>query len=264
MAETLNMAQELKRKFRSGEKTLGLWISLESPTITEIATHLGLDWICIDTEHGQLDFKEVTEHLRAANRAHTTVLVRISEIEQGQIKRVLDLGADGILLPQVCSATEVETAVRFAKYPPDGIRGIGAERATLWGRAILRARTYNDNTLVIPLIETKQASENIEAISAVPGVDAFFFGPADLSASMGYPGMWEGSGVAETILALRQRLSAKGFPCGILATDAENGRLRSEQGFQMIGLGTDVGLFIRSLTGMLEGLGRTTNPGTWK
>src|SRR5262245_32591173 len=123
----------LKEKLRRGKTTLGLWIGLEAPSITEIATDLALDWVVIDAEHGHLDFKEIIEHLRTARNTQTTPLVRIQEIEIGLIKRVLDIGAAGILVPQVRNAEEVAQAVKFAKYPPLGLRGIGAERSTRWG-----------------------------------------------------------------------------------------------------------------------------------
>ncbi len=263
MSVAMGAGQILKQKLRNGETTFGLWITLEAPTITEIAVRLGLDWICIDTEHGHLDFKEVVEHLRAAVRSSTTTLVRVQEVEQGLIKRILDLGADGILIPQIYAAEEVSNAVRFAKYPPRGIRGIGGERSTLWGKALRRARTANDSTLVIPLIETVDAARNLESIMKVPDVDGFFLGPADFSASAGYPGDWEGPGVAEELIRIKDRLRERGLPCGIMATDSDNGRLRLEQGFQMIGLGSDCRLLIRSVSEMMEGLGRKANPQVW-
>src|SRR4051812_26003425 len=99
----MNPGQVLKQKLKNGETTFGLWVTLESPTITEIATHLGLDWVCIDTEHGHLDLKEVLEHVRTTSRSATASLVRVQEIEQGVIKRVLDLGADGVIVPQIRS-----------------------------------------------------------------------------------------------------------------------------------------------------------------
>ena len=120
----------LKKKFASRRPTTGLWVTLESPTITEIAVTLGLDWVVIDAEHGHLDFKEILEHIRATLNSNTVPLVRIQEIEQGLIKRVLDLGAGGILVPQIYSPDEVARAVRFAKYPPWGQRGVGSERST--------------------------------------------------------------------------------------------------------------------------------------
>jgi 2-keto-3-deoxy-L-rhamnonate aldolase RhmA len=259
----MNSGQKLKQRLKSGETTFGLWVTLESPTLTEIAVHLGLDWVCIDTEHGHLDLKEVLEHLRATSRSATASLVRVQEIEQGVIKRVLDLGADGVIVPQIRSADEVERAVYFAKYPPRGFRGIGGERATYWGKGLSRARTANEHTLVIPLIETIDAGRNIDSIMNVPYVDAFFFGPADYSASAGYPGEWEGPGVAEELLRIKERIRNRRFPCGIMATDLKNGQERVQQGFQMVGIGADVGLLIRAMTEMMQGLGKPVNQRIW-
>jgi len=218
----------------------------------------------IDTEHGHLDYKEVLEHLRALRGSETIGLVRIQEIEQGVIKRVLDLGADGIIIPQIRTAEEVELAVSFAKYPPRGIRGIGGERATAWGKNLAFATTGNEHTLVIPLIERVEAGHNIDAIMDVPGVDAFFFGPADYSASAGYPGEWEGPGVAEEILRVKEKILGRGYACGIMATDLANGQRRVQQGFRLIGLAADAGLIIRGITEMLQGLGKPLNPEVWK
>jgi len=246
---------QLKRKLRQGKTTLGLWVTLESPSITEIATDLELDWVVIDAEHGHLDLKEIVEHLRAACNTKTTALVRIQEIEQGLIKRVLDIGADGILVPQVCNAEEVATAVRFAKYPPQGVRGIGAERSTRWGSEFKsRTRAANRETMVIPLIETVDAERNIDAILKVPGVDALFFGPADFSASAGYLGEWEGGDVAQRILKLKDRIRAHGLPCGVISTSVKDGQMRKRQGFQMLGIGLDAGLLMRASREMIGAL----------
>lgn len=260
----MSLTTNFKQKLRSAKPLLGLWVTLESPTITEIAARLNLDWVVIDTEHGHLDHKEVLEHLRALRGGQTVGLVRVQEIEQGVIKRILDLGADGILIPQIRTAEEVERAVCFAKYPPRGIRGIGGERATAWGRNLAYARTGNEHTLVIPLIERVEAGKNIEAIMDVPGVDAFFFGPADYSASAGYPGEWEGPGVAEEILRVKDKIMERGYACGIMATDLDNGRRRVQEGFRIIGVGADTGLLIRGLTEMLGGLDRPLSPDVWK
>lgn len=246
----------LKRKLREGRTTLGLWVTLESPSITEIAIALGFDWVCVDAEHGHLDFKEVLEHVRLTRHTETTPLVRVQEIEQGVIKRVLDLGAEGIIVPQVQSAEEVEQAVRFAKYPPRGVRGVGGERATDWGMG-LRAltRSADEETVVIPLVETVAAARAIDRILAVPGVDAIFLGPADYSASAGHLGEWEGPGVAERLLEVKDHVRAAGLACGVMSTDVANARLRRDQGFRMIGLGSDTGLLIRAATEALRALG---------
>ncbi len=238
----------LKKKFASRKPTTGLWVTLESPTITEIAVTLGLDFVVIDAEHGHLDFKEILEHIRVTRNSTTVPLVRIQEIEQGLIKRVLDLGAGGILVPQVHSAEEVQRAVRFAKYPPWGQRGVGSERATHWGMG-LKSDTLiaNSETLVIPLMETVSAGKCIEEICDIPGVDAIQFGPADYSASAGSLGNWEGPGVAAQLLDIKDRIRARGIPCGILCRDSAELLKRRDQGFQMLGLNSDTGLLIRGL-----------------
>ena len=237
----------LKQKLAAGQTALGLWITLESPSITEIAVTLGYDWVCIDAEHGHLDFKEILEHFRVTRNTATTPLVRIQEVEQGLIKRVLDLGAAGIVVPQVTTAQEVEQAVRFAKYPPWGIRGVGGERATQWGMNLKGyTQVANQETMVIPLMENVAAGEAIDSILDVRGVDAVFFGPADYSASAGHLGEWEGPGVADRLLAIQRKIRARGIPSGIMGRDVANAQMRKQQGFQLIGVGSDAGLLIRA------------------
>src|SRR5436189_736569 len=124
--------QKLRRQLAAQEAVYGLWITLESASISEMAVALGLDWIVIDAEHGHLDWKEILEHIRATVRSDTVVLVRLVECKVGLVKRALDIGADGIVIPWMESADQLRQAVRFAHYPPEGVRGIGAERATGW------------------------------------------------------------------------------------------------------------------------------------
>jgi 2-keto-3-deoxy-L-rhamnonate aldolase RhmA len=236
---------------------MGLWVSLESPSITEIAVTLGLDWVVIDTEHGSLDYKEVMEHIRATRNSATTPLVRIAETSPGIIKRVLDLGAHGIIVPQVNDARDVATAVQYAKYPPAGTRGVGGDRATLWGMGFdSQTAIANRETMVIPLIETVSAGRELGSILELPGVDAIYLGPADYSSSAGHLGQWEGPGVAELLLRLKEEARTRGKGCGILATSLEDSRRRRDQGFQMIGLGSDSGLLIRSLLEAIEAVKR--------
>jgi 2-keto-3-deoxy-L-rhamnonate aldolase RhmA len=256
--------EALRQKLRLMWPTFGMWITLESPSITEIAGHLGLDWVVIDAEHGHLDLKNVMEHVRVANLMGLVCLVRIHEIQVGLIKRVLDIGADGILVPQIKTAEEVAHAVRCAKYPPEGIRGIGAERSTRWGMGMLNCvRSANSEIMVIPLMETVDAGNNIDAILDVPGVDAIFFGPADYSASAGFLGEWEGPGVAERLLEIQARIKARRMPTGVITTGHDNLLLRKSQGFQMIGLGADAGLLIRACRQALEVAGAPVQEDAW-
>jgi 2-keto-3-deoxy-L-rhamnonate aldolase RhmA len=237
----------LKEKLRLGQRARGMWVSLEAPTITEIAVVLGFDWVVIDAEHGHLDHKEIVEHLRVTRGTQTTPIVRIAEINPGLIKRALDLGAMGIIVPQVSSAAEVEQAVKFAKYPPWGSRGVGGERATNWNLGMKEyTRTANEGVMVIPLIETVAAADHIDEILAVKGVDAIYLGPADFSSSSGHLGEWEGPGVAERLLGVLHKAQAAHVPVGVMATGPEDLHRRLKQGFQMLGLGSDTGLLIRA------------------
>jgi 2-dehydro-3-deoxyglucarate aldolase/4-hydroxy-2-oxoheptanedioate aldolase len=264
MTESVNAGDRLRQKLQNRETTFGLWVTMESPTVSEIAARLGLDWICIDTEHGELDLQEVANHLRAISRSSTAGLVRIAEIEHGLIQRTLGLGAHGIMVPRIRTAEEVERAVCFAKYPPRGLRGMGVERATSWGRGLAHAKTANQRTIVLPMIETVDSGKNLEAIMQVPDIDGFFFGPADFSASAGFVGEWEGPGIANELVRIKDRLRAQGFPCGIVGTDANNGKFRIGQGFQMIGLGVDCTLLIKTVTELMETLGKLPDPGAWR
>src|SRR5579859_7699684 len=126
--------RKLREKLASEQTVYGLWITLESASIAEMAVALGLDWVVIDAEHGHLDWKEILEHIRATVRSDTVALVRIAELNAGLIKRALDIGADGVVIPWIETGAQLQQAVHFAMYPPEGSRGIGAERATGWGQ----------------------------------------------------------------------------------------------------------------------------------
>ncbi len=253
-----------KEKLSRDEPAFGVWLTLEAPSITEMAARMGFDWIVIDAEHGYLDMKNVMEHIRVANLSNTTILVRIAEIQEGLIKRIMDIGADGIVVPQVRTVEEVATAVRFAKYPPEGLRGIGAERATRWGQGIEQCvPRANKNSLVVPMMETVEAGESIDEILDVPGVDAMFFGGHDYSASSGYPGTASEPPVVKKLMEVQQRIRARRVPCGIVAFEKEDIQRRVDEGFRMIGLGFDTTLLIQAMSQALAAAGRPVPPSAW-
>lgn len=252
-----NAIQKLRENLKADTPVFGLWVTLEAPSITEMAVALGLDWVVIDAEHGHLDWKEIVEHVRAAVRSDTVALVRIAESNAGLVKRVLDIGADGVVIPWVESADQLKQALAFAQYPPEGVRGIGAERATCWGQCFAEhAGEANDQILVVPIVETIRTVPQVPLMSRVEGVDLFFFGPADFSATAGFRGQWEGPGVADQILAMKDVIRGAGKHCGIIAASEEDLARRCDQGFRMIGLGLDGGLLIRSIRSALKAVGR--------
>ena len=258
--ETLMKTAALKKfrqKLASDSPVIGLWVTLESPTITEIAVGLGLDWVVIDAEHGHLDWKEIVDHLRATVRSDTVALVRIAELNVGLIKRALDIGADGVVIPWIETAEQLRQAVSYSLYPSDGVRGIGGERATCWGQCLVEhTADANEQVLVVPIVETVRAIRQVPMMCQIEGVEVMFFGPADLSASAGFRGQWEGPGVADQILQAKDTIRRSGRHCGLLATSNENLCERQSEGFRMIGLGMDTGLFIRSVRASLGSVGR--------
>ena len=255
--------QKLRQKLNQNEPIYGLWVTLESASITEMAVALGLDWVVIDAEHGHLDWKDINSHIRAALRSDTVVLVRIAERSTILSKRALDIGADGIMIPWMEKVEEVEEAVRDCRYPPEGRRGIGGERATAWGQCLSEhAAEANENVLIVPLIESIAAIPNVAIMCEVDGIDLFFFGPADFSSTAGFRGQWEGPGVAEQILSLKDTINAAGKHCGVVSTSTQNLTDRLDQGFRMLALGTDSGLLLRSLHQSLQEVDRDRLPAT--
>src|SRR5262245_58328784 len=247
----------LRGTLAADRPAFGLWVTLDSPAITEMAVALGLDWIVIDAEHGHLDWKEILEHIRATVRSDTVALVRVAELNPGLFKRALDIGADGIDVPWIETVDQLKRAVSFANFPTEGIRGIGAERATAWGQCFVQhTQEANENVLVVPIIESVTGGKNVRALAEVPGVEVVFLGPADYSATAGFRGQWEGPGVAKELLAIKDALVAHGKHCGIMSTSHDNLLERQRQGFRMLGLGTDSGLLLRELHATLGRVGR--------
>lgn len=250
--------RRFRAKLAADEPAIGLWVTLESASITEMAVAAGLDWVVIDAEHGQLDWRDILAHLRAAVRSRTIALVRIAELNAGLIKRVLDIGADGVVIPWIETPDQLRQAVAFCHYPPRGVRGIGGERASLWGRCLPQhVAEAEENVLVVPIMETVTAGRNIDALCTVPGVELFQFGPADYSSTAGHAGQWEGPGVAAQLLAIKDKIRSHGKHCGVLSTSHDDLQRRREQGFRFLGLGSDAGLLLKGILGGLESLGRS-------
>jgi 2-keto-3-deoxy-L-rhamnonate aldolase RhmA len=243
----------LRERLKAKTQAVGVWVTLESATVTEVAAELGLDWVCIDMEHGSLDFRDVLNHLRAARGSETAVLVRVPTTSVDKIKRALDLGAHGILLPLIRNADELIEGFAHARYPLVGRRGLGHERALRWGMAIESYVAVADSeTMVIPVIETKDASDNIDSILDVAGLEAIFFGPSDLSQSCGHRAVWEGPGIAEEILRIKRLAAKRNIASGVIGTSAEDIERRRREGFEMICVGSDIGLMIRQMRSLVE------------
>jgi 2-dehydro-3-deoxyglucarate aldolase/4-hydroxy-2-oxoheptanedioate aldolase len=249
----------LRQKLAAKKAAVGLWVTLESPSITEMAVAAGLDWVVIDAEHGHLDWNDIIGHVRATVRSDTVALVRITKSDIGLVKRTLDIGADGVVVPWIETAEQLREVVGFARYPPRGIRGIGGDRATAWGQCIAdHVQEANEHTLVIPMIESPRGGANIREMLEVDGVEIFFMGPADYSSSAGFAGQWEGPGIAEELIRVKNEIVAAGKHCGVITLNETDILQRREQGFHMLGIGSDCGLLIRAMRSMLTPVGRSS------
>ena len=247
----------LRDKLSEGKAVYGIWATLESGSVSEMAVAAGLDWVVIDAEHGHLDWHDIVEHIRATVRSNTVALVRIPEFNGGTIKRVLDIGADGVVIPWIETAGQLREAVKWATYPPAGRRGIGAERATAWGKCFAEhVAEADDHVMVVPMIETVTAGRNIRELASVESVELYFFGPADYASSAGQPGKWDPPGIAEQMLEAKDAVLAAGKRCGVIAIGEDDLRRRLDQGFRAIGLGADAGLMLRGMGTMLAAAGR--------
>src|SRR4051812_3249023 len=178
-----------KRALRAGNPQIGLWSSLSLSYTVEVIAGAGFDWILLDSEHSPADIENLLSQLQAAAPYPTHPVVRVPWNDMVTIKRVLDIGAQSLLMPYVSTAAEARAAVSYTRYPPGGVRGVaGTTRATRFGRVKDYARRAHEEICVLVQVETQPALANIEEICAVDGVDGVFIGPADLHASMGFPG----------------------------------------------------------------------------
>ena len=209
-----------KAALRAGRPQIGLWCSIPGPGNAEAMASCGFDWMLIDTEHTVTDLPTVQAMLQAAAPYPTHVAVRPGWNDALEIKRLLDAGAQTLLIPYVQTAQEAAQAVAAVRYPPQGIRGVaGMTRANRFGLVKDYTARANDEICLLVQVETAATLSQIEAIAAVEGVDGIFIGPADLAASMGFPGQPGHPKVKAAVLDAIARIRAAGKPAGILSLD---------------------------------------------
>ena len=239
-------ANSFKRALRAGQAQIGLWSSLSSSYTVEVIAGAGFDWILLDTEHSPNDLESVLMQLQAAAPYPSHPVVRVAWNDMVTIKRVLDVGAQSLLVPYVSTPAEARAAVSYTRYPPAGARGVaGTTRATRFGRVKDYARRAHEEICLLVQVETQQALDNIEAICGVEGVDGVFIGPADLHASMGYPGEIAHPKVKPLIDDALRRIRKAGRAPGILTPNEADARHWLECGALFVAVGADVGILAR-------------------
>jgi len=247
------MNASFKAKLAGGARLIGTILSLPAPEIAEIAAGAGFDWLFIDMEHGLLDIAAAQRMAQAAGAC--PCIIRVPANEPVWIKKAMDIGAAGLIFPNIKTAEEAARAVREAKYPPEGVRSVGISRAHGYGvRFAEYVASANRDTTLVAQVEHIDGVRSIEGILGTPGVDAVFVGPFDLSASMGKPGMIGDADVRETIGLVRKACTARGTPVGIFAPDTEAARAALKEGFSLVCVGTDVTLYSGLAAGIVKDL----------
>ena len=191
---------KLKQKLKEKKLALGSWITMKDPAIAEIMAKAGVDWLAIDMEHSSLTMTECQEIIRVIDLCGVVPLVRVGENNLLLIKRAMDAGAGGVIVPMVNSRQDAEKAVAAVKYPPVGTRGVGLSRAQGYGVSFDEYKKWVEKeSIVVIQIEHKDAVDNLEEIFSVEGVDAFIVGPYDLSGSLGIPGDFKADSMKKAI-----------------------------------------------------------------
>ena len=240
-------------RLRNGDLLIGTLISLNSPEIVEILSHTDYDWLFIDAEHGAFNPQQTLSMLQAAG--DTPCVIRIPAGDEVWIKKALDIGAAGIIVPQVHTAEQAELIISQCKYSPIGNRGVGIGRAHTYGLDFENTIKHaNDETAVILQAESRAAIDNIEDIVKVPGLDAILIGPYDLSASLGKIGEVNHPEVQEAINRVADVCKAANIKLGYFGVNASAVKPAMENGFTLITVGVDTLFVIKAATETLEEL----------
>ena len=232
----------LKQRLKKGENVLGVWSMLGSPTVAEILSLAGFDFIVLDQEHGLGDPMSLGAQLQAMSATPTVGVVRVPWNDHVYLKRVLDIGAEAVLIPSVDTAEEARAAVAACHYPMKGRRGTASSsvRASSYGMAPNYVATCGDNLLIALQIESAKGVENIDSILAVDGIDLMFIGPHDLSATVGQMGNLKHPEVAKLIDHAEKRIRAKGLPMGTVPHPGCTWKDMFDRGYQFVNAGSDI------------------------
>ncbi len=245
----------VKQKWSEGGVTIGGWLGLPSSYSAEIMANQGFDWLCIDTQHGGIDYTGAFSMLQALSTTPTVPFVRVPWIEPSIIMKYLDAGAYGIIVPMISTKADAEAAVKACRYPPDGLRSYGPNRVSYYAGDNYAVEANREIALIV-MIETAEALENLDEICSVPGIDACYIGPSDLNQALGlHPRAdvfderhWS------TCQRIRRVCEEHGVVPGIHTWGAEYASRYIRDGFKMIMLTTDTAGIIAGAQSELAGI----------
>jgi len=239
-----------RNALRAGQTQIGLWVGLADANAAEALAPCGFDWLLLDGEHAPNDVRTVLDQLRALAPYPVHPVVRPVQGDVALIKQYLDVGAQTLLVPMIDTAEQAALMVRAMRYAPEGIRGMGAAlaRASRWNQVDDYLNRANDEMCLLVQAESTLAMSNLAQIAAVDGVDGVFFGPADLSASMGYRGQAGHPEVQKAILDGIAKVRAAGKAAGVLMANRQMAQSYLEAGAQFVAVGVDTMLLVQAAT----------------
>jgi len=259
MEAGISMSKTLVARVRDGDVVYGPFMKLAAPQVVEIAGLAGFDFVICDTEHGSLSFESIENLVRAAQVAGIAPLVRVYESSPALVSRALDTGAQGILVPQICSREEAESLAQACRFAPMGQRGVCRYVRAAQYTALDRYSYFskaNAETLVVAMIEGKEGIGNLPQIIDTPGIDVLFVGPYDLSQSLGMPGQVESPAVEEQMTCIARMARSRGLAVGTFVDDAVAARRWVRAGFQFISFSVDVGIIYKAMKDSADALRR--------
>ena len=232
----------LKNKLKNNQLTIGSWITIGNSSVVEIMATAGFEWLCIDMEHTSIDLATAKMLITTIQANNMKALIRVSKNEEVAIKKVMDMGADGVVIPMVKTKEEAQMAVDFVKYPPTGKRGVGLYRAQGYGTKFNEYKKWvEEESVIIAQIEHIDAVENIEEIITVDGIDGTIIGPYDLSGSMGVPGDYYRDDVQNAILKVKTACKKHNKPYGfhVIESNPKNLQNRIDEGCTFLAYSVD-------------------------
>jgi 4-hydroxy-2-oxoheptanedioate aldolase len=228
------------QKLRKGTPAIGAWLGIPSSASAEVMANQGFDWLCVDTQHGAIDFSTALPMIQAISTTETMPFVRVPWNEPSIIMKYLDAGAYGIIVPMIETKADAEAAVWAMRYPPAGMRSSGPFRATLYAGADYQDHA-NEELLLAVMIETPKALENLDEIASVPGIDVLYIGPSDLSQALGLGPRYNADNPkhAETVTKIREACERHGKIPGVHTSGNVLTNRYIKEGFKMVMLTTD-------------------------
>jgi 2-keto-3-deoxy-L-rhamnonate aldolase RhmA len=230
----------IRERVRAGEPTIGVWLGYGSPLVAEDCARAGFDWAVIDTEHGMGTEADVLGQLFALRASGAAAIVRVERSDRLRIGRMLDLGADGLVVPRLDTTDEVREAMSWMRFPPAGVRGV-ALGVRGQGVGHDEVGELGERPLGVFQIESGLAVRNAPEMAAIDGVDVLFVGPADLSHSLGVPGRFDDPRFDEALRAVGQAAAGAGKQAGILLKAPSDVPRYRDLGYRFIGIGSDYG-----------------------